>query len=87
MQSACHIHYIQMASLLKETSKVMPPVSTLYADVNLLTFYEDISISVYLTHYFPIAPVRRWDKTSVALRLSTMAHPITEYNCSLQEES
>ena len=86
MQSACHIHYIQTAFLLKETSKVMPPVSTQYADANLLTFY--IFISVYLTHYFPLAPVRRWDKTSVALRPSTMAHPIhvTEHNCSLQEE-
>ena len=64
----------------------MPPVSTLYADSNFSTFYEDISISVYLTHYFPLAPVRRWDKTSVALRPSTMAHPITEHNCSLEEE-
>ena len=63
----------------------MPPVSTLYADANLLTFYEDISISVYLTH-FPVTPVKRWDETSVALHPSTMAHPITEYNCSLQEE-
>ena len=86
MQSAGHIHYIQTASLLKETSKVTPCVSTLYADANLLTFHEDISISVYLTHYFPLAPVRKWDKTSVALRPSTMAHPITDYNCSLQEE-
>ena len=86
MQSACHIRYIQTASLLKETSKVMPPVSTQYADANLLTFYEDISISVFLTHYFPLTPVRRWDKTSVALRSSTMGNPITEYNCSLQDE-
>ena len=63
----------------------MPPVSTLYADTNLLTLHEDIFISVYLTH-FPLTPVRRWDKTSVALRPSTMAHPITEYSCSLEEE-